>query len=92
MSNENAVVGCEKVRVKTVAFVTDSNGSPDFFYSTVEVTQDEYDLGMHYDVITQSAEDQGYEVEGVFDEKEPAARKLAELAQFLRASSESSAS
>ena len=57
------------MRIKCVVAGTNANGSPDFYFCTVECSEGDYNEGRHYDVARRSARDEGYEGEMVvFDE------------------------
>jgi hypothetical protein len=64
------------MKIKVAVVVTDSNGEGDIVKYDVICTQDEYDLGLHYDFAKEKAEEFGYEVKYSFDENEPAYKKL----------------
>ena len=57
--------------VAVVTACTRADGCPDFTFTEVEVTQQEYDNGVHYDLAAQSLAERGYEKPYVhFDDRE----------------------
>lgn len=61
----------EVLHVKTVTACTNSEGSPDFTFSVIRCTQDQYDEGDHYEAAKDQAREDGYEGEMVvFDEND----------------------
>lgn len=61
----------EKRIVNCVFAATSANGSPDFSFVKVACTQDQFDLGLHYDAVKLWAVDNDYEGPFViFDEEE----------------------
>lgn len=57
--------------VKCIVACTNAEGSPDFYPCMVEVTQEQFDNGDHYDIAKDLAVDQRYEGEMVvFDEED----------------------
>lgn len=49
---------------RTITVVTacmSADGTPDFSLNTVEVTHDEYENGVHYDLVEDQLADAGYE-------------------------------
>jgi len=74
----------DKLRKKVVVLATNANGEAEFYRTTVEVTEDEYDLGMHYDKAQGIAEAEGYEAPFMcFDQAEQASKQLPELAAWM---------
>ncbi|MBU9200328.1 hypothetical protein KTD31_03040 [Burkholderia multivorans] len=74
----------DKLRKKVVVLATNANGEAEFYQTVVEVTEEEYDLGMHYDKAQVSAEAEGYEAPfKCFDQAEQAARQLPALAAWM---------
>lgn len=65
-----------------VAACSDSNGSPVMLVYKVEVTEEQYDLGEHYDMATAMADNEGYEGPFVcFDESEQS--EIIEMGKLL---------
>lgn len=57
------------MQIKCVVASTNANGSPDFYFCTVQCSEHDYDAGRHYDIARKSAREEGYEGEMVvFDE------------------------
>ena len=57
--------------IKCVVACRNAEGASDFYFCKVECSEAEYDVGDHYDVAEQSAEDEGYEGPMVaFDEND----------------------
>lgn len=75
------------MEIRVGALCINSIGEPEFYWTLVNVTQEAYDNGEHYDACEESAENEGYEVKRVFDERDPAAKQLAELAGFFLSTS-----
>ncbi|HDR9103674.1 hypothetical protein [Paraburkholderia sp. A3RO-2L] len=74
----------DKLRKKVVVLATNANGEAEFFRITVEVTEEEYDRAGHFDKAQEAAEAEGYEAPLMcFDQAEPAAKQLQELAAWL---------
>lgn len=74
----------DKLRKKVVVLATNANGEAEFYRVTVEVTENEYALGMHYDKAQEIAEADGYEAPfKCFDQAEQAAKQLHELAAWM---------
>lgn len=64
------------MKIDVIVLCTNSEGEPELFRANVDVTQDQYDDGDHYDIAGSHAEDMGYEVIGAFDEKDRAYKQL----------------
>lgn len=61
-----------------------SDGCPDFAFNEVEVTHDEYENGVHYDLVNDRLSDAGYDDPCVhFDEIEAPAFLHAAVRQYL---------
>ena len=75
MSSEN-----QKKVVDTYVLAINAAGAPELLYFGLEVTQSAYDDGAHYDAAKDLAERAGYTPRGAFDQNDPAARRLPELA------------
>ena len=73
----------DKNPIKVAVLCINKSGDREFFYSSPEVTQEEYDSGDHYDLAIEAAEDQGLEAIKPFDEKDYAAHQLQELAAWM---------
>lgn len=70
--------------IKCVVAATNAQGSPDFYPVVVEVTQEQYDEGEHYEIAMGLATDQGYEGDMVvFDENDGPAFLFENLFKFL---------
>lgn len=70
--------------IKMVVLATNSEGSPEFHTCSVEVTQEQYDNGDHYDLAKENADFNGYEEPMIaFDERDVAARQLGEILAWI---------
>lgn len=70
--------------IKVAVLATDSSGSPTFVTTEIQVTEEEYDNGAHY----QRAKDYAYELEYegpmfAFDSNDYASRQFSEMASFF---------
>lgn len=66
-----------------------SDGTPDFAINEVEITHDEYENGVHYDLVEDRLSDAGYEEPYVHcDELEAPAFLLPAVTSYLAARSE----
>ena len=63
---------------------TNANGSAELFIAEVEATQDQHDLGEHYDMARQMAIDEGYEEPFVCFDQEEIAALSSEAREFVR--------
>ena len=61
-----------KKEIKVVVSCRNSNGQPDFYFTTVSVNENAYNDGTHYDIAEEDARLAGYDVFCSFDEKDPA--------------------
>lgn len=68
--------------VDTWVLARDANGAPDFVPIRIECGEVEIALGEHYDAAMSRCEALGYEPMGVFDERDPAGRKMLSLMSF----------
>lgn len=75
MSSEN-----QKKVVDTYVLATNAAGEPELLHFGLEATQSAYDDGAHYDAAKDLAEREGYTPLGVFDQNDPAGKRLPELA------------
>lgn len=69
--------------VKTVAFCRNASGEAEFQFAAIRLSEEEYSLGMHYDILSEYVEGQGYQVIETFDEFESASKGVPDLSQFL---------
>ena len=71
----------EMINQKVAVACINANGMADVFVTEIQVTQENLELGVHYDVASRDAEDAGYEAPFVcFDEAEiPALLKASEF-------------
>jgi hypothetical protein len=70
--------------VVIVSACMSKNGTPDFAVNEVEVTHDEYQNGVHYDLVEDRLADAGYEEPIVhFDEFEGPAFLIPAVEQYL---------
>jgi len=59
------------MKIRCVVSCRACDGTPDFFATTVEVDQDGYDEGEHYELAKEEAEEEGFEDVGiVYDEND----------------------
>jgi len=57
--------------IKCVVACRNAEGASDFYFCKVECSQDEYDVGKHYEIAEEQAADEGYEGPMVvFDEND----------------------
>jgi hypothetical protein len=78
---------------RPVAVVTacqNADGTPDFAFNEVEITHDEYENGVHYDLVEDRLQDSGYEEPFVhFDQFDapaflhPAVRQYLNMAPWV---------
>jgi hypothetical protein len=79
-----------KKRIAIVTACTRADGLPDFAITNVEVTQEEYEHGVHYDLAEQLLAEQEYEKPFVhFDQTDAPAFLLPSVRQYLGLSSNS---
>lgn len=72
---------------KVFQAVEDSNGQPDFFFCKVRCTQEDFDNGEHFDIVSRKAEEQGYSPFPLYyDENCPAGRAMMHLFEWDTAS------
>lgn len=64
--------------IKVFALVRNTGGEPDILSRDLEVSQDEYDNGDHYEKIEEIVTEEGYEFIGAFDQYDPAASRINE--------------
>ena len=62
--------------IRCMVAAVNSNGESDFYFVKVECTNEQYELGEHYDTVAKKAEDEGYEPKLVFDENEYAGQAI----------------
>lgn len=81
--DENA----DKQDVKVAVACTNAGGEGDFFFCKIKATDEDYNLGKHYDKAEEMAEAEGYERPFVtFDENEAAGRAVMNLFHWESAS------
>lgn len=69
---------------KVIVLCTNSNGSPEFYTCTPEVTDEQLENGDHYDLAKESAENNGYEAPMIaFDAADEAAKQLGGILAWL---------
>ncbi|MBK3779874.1 hypothetical protein G3A43_06375 [Paraburkholderia aspalathi] len=69
---------------KVVVLCTNANGEPEFHSCTPEVTQQQIDDGVHYDLAKENAGYNGYsEPMMAFDAKDQAAKDLSQILGWL---------
>jgi len=67
----------ELLYVKCAVSCVNSNGEADFYFCKVVCTEEQYDLGEHYNFTKEAAENEGYEPHLAYDEVEcPAVMSL----------------
>ncbi len=71
------------MKIKVIVVCINSEDDPEFFWCNVQVTEDEYNLGLHYDRAQEQAEAAGYKVLVSFDQHEHAAKQVPDLFMFL---------
>lgn len=70
--------------IKMIVLCTNSNGSPEFYTCSPEVTQEQIDKGEHYELAKENAKYNGYtEPMIAFDSRDAAARQLGEILAWI---------
>lgn len=64
--------------IRVFALVRNIGGEPDIVWRDLEVNQDEYDNGDHYEKIEEIVTEEGCEFIGAFDQFDPAASRVNE--------------
>lgn len=77
----------DQKRVDTYVLATNAAGEPELLHFDLKVQQAQYDAGAHYDAAQVMAERAGYTPRGAFDQDDPAARRLSELADIQASAS-----
>ncbi|MGO9951625.1 MAG: hypothetical protein ACLPN1_05375 [Dissulfurispiraceae bacterium] len=74
------------MRIKVGVLAYNGNGAPEIFTTAVDVTKAQHCEGKHYDIAKDRAYKRGYGGEDLiaFDEKDPAAKFLAEHLVFFQ--------
>lgn len=72
--------------IRCVVSTLNSNGSPDFYFVRVRLTEEEYNDGAHYEAAKNDAEANGYEAYLAYDEQDIAGVKLMDLFDWTTAS------
>jgi hypothetical protein len=73
-----------KIRLAVVTACTRSDGLPDFALNDVQVTKEEYENGVHYDLVEELLIEQEYEEPFVhFDQRDAPAFLLPAVRQYL---------
>jgi hypothetical protein len=67
------------ITIRCVVAGLNSNGSPDFYFVRVRLTEEEYNEGAHYEAAKNDAEENGYEAYLAYDERDVAGAKLIDL-------------
>ena len=80
----------ESKNVKVIVLCSNSEGAPEFHSCAIDVTQEQYDNGDHYDLAMENAEDNGYEPHKAFDQNDPAAKQLGDIFTWLQAQKQTS--
>lgn len=62
--------------VRCMVAGVNGNGEADFYFVKVECTEDQYNLGEHYDAAEKRADAEDYEPKLVFDEFESAGKAI----------------
>jgi hypothetical protein len=79
-----AFFGNKMKKIKVTVLCTNSEGSPEFHWVSLDVTQTQYDNGDHYEIAKAAAESEGYEGPMIaFDENDAAARQVGDLLTWL---------
>jgi hypothetical protein len=55
-----------------------ANGDSDFYFVKVDCTEEQYNLGEHYEAAENKAEEEGYDPKLTFDEFESAGKAILE--------------
>jgi len=59
------------MQIRCIVACRNASGTPDFYPCTVEVSQEQYDLGEHYDLAEKQAAEAGYDgITLTYDEHE----------------------
>lgn len=69
--------------VKVAALCENSMGAPEFLFAQVNLSNDEYSCGAHYELLEQHATEQGYKPLCCFDEHDIALPQVRLLAEFF---------
>lgn len=74
----------DPLSIKVVVLATNSNGVPEFHYTTVSISKSRYEQGDHYNVALAIARNEGYtEPMMVFDAFDEASKQLGALAVWI---------
>lgn len=64
---------------------TSASGEPTLYMATVQVTEEQYQDGDHYDLAKEIAAENGYEAPMIaFDTRDEAAKQLAQVSEFMK--------
>jgi len=67
-----------KMIVRCMVAAINANGDADFYFVKVDCTEDQYNLGEHYDAAEKQAEEEDYEPKLTFDEFEFAGKAIVD--------------
>ena len=68
----------DQMIVRCMVAAVNSNGDADFYFVKVDLSEDQYNLGEHYDVAENEAIKEDYEPNLTFDEFESAGKAIVE--------------
>ncbi len=72
--------------IKCIVACLNSNGERDLYFVKIKCTEEQYNLGQHYEEAQTSAEEEGYDPALVFDENDPGGRAMLPLFAWESAS------
>lgn len=76
------------MKIRTFTLCINARGAAEIVETVVNCTQEEHDLGLHYDFAEKAAEKDGYEPIKSFDENEPAGKVAIRGAQATQTTRE----
>ncbi|MFM0369071.1 hypothetical protein [Paraburkholderia aspalathi] len=71
-------------RIRMAVLAATTQGAPDFYLAFVAVTNEQYNIGDHYDLARAHAEDEGYQYPMIaFDQNDAASLALRHVDAFM---------
>ncbi|MFM0085056.1 hypothetical protein P0D72_40330 [Paraburkholderia sediminicola] len=71
-------------RIRMAVLAANAHGAPDFYLAFVAVTNEQYNIGDHYDLARAHAEVEGYQYPTIaFDQNDAAALALRQVHAFM---------
>ena len=71
--------------IKVIVLCHNASGEPEFHSCTIDVSEDQYDNGEHYDLAKENAVYNGFMPLHAFDAQDRAASQLADLSVWIAA-------